>query len=62
MIAKKAIFGLLGAGTLTAVWFLLPKDSKIKKLISDTVCQFTDNLKERMVGGAKVSAGTNQNS
>ena len=55
MIAKKALFGLLGAGagTLAVAWYLLPKDSKIKKAISDKVCQLTDSLKESMVGAAE---------
>ena len=54
MIAKKALFGLLGAGagTLAVAWYLLPKDSKIKKAITDTVCQLTDSLKESMMGEA----------
>jgi len=60
MIRNKALFGLIGAGTLAATWLLLPKDSKIKKAISDRVCQLTDMLKESMIGGAaeKVSPST----
>ena len=50
MIANKAIFGLVGVGTLAAAWLLLPKDSKIKKAITDRFCQLTENLKERMSG------------
>ena len=53
MMGNKAIFGLIGAGTLAAAWFLLPKDSRIKKAISDRVCQLTDALKESMTGMAK---------
>jgi hypothetical protein len=53
MMNKKALFGLLGVGTLTAAWFLLPKDSKIKKAITDGVCQLTDGLRARATTVAK---------
>jgi hypothetical protein len=58
MKVNKTLFGLLGAGSLAAAWFLLPKDSKIKKVISDTVCQLTDKLVGRVTG--KVTPTTNQ--
>ena len=55
MLKNKALFGLLGAGagTLAVAWYLLPKDSKIKKAISDKVCQLTDSLKESMMGAVE---------
>ena len=63
MIGNKALFGLLGVGTLTAAWFLLPKDSKIKKAISDGVCQLTDSLTGRVSGVAdKMKTATVKNS
>lgn len=60
---NKALFGLLGVGTLAAAWFLLPKDSKIKKAIVDGACQLTDGMRARMTTVAKnVSAETVRNS
>jgi hypothetical protein len=61
MIGKKAMYGLFGAGigTMTVAWFLLPKDSKIKKAISDKVCSLTDILKNQagsMLGDATQKA------
>jgi hypothetical protein len=55
MIKNKALFGLLGAGagTLAVAWYLLPKDSKIKKAITDQVCKLTDSLKESMTSAAE---------
>ena len=53
MIGNKALFGMIGAGTLAAAWFLLPKDSRIKKAITDRFCQLTDSLKESMSGMGK---------
>ena len=53
MIGNKALFGLLGVGAIAAAWLLLPKDSKIKKAISDSAGQLADSLKKSMSGTNK---------